>query len=359
MRSTVIKTIALAAAFGVVAAAHADRIVLRASVRLDAGADVVRLDDVATIQGDEAMQYAELVLAEVDGVEPIELSVRDVRRKLDDAGAHWGRINLNGRKVIVRPRRSAVLSDPAAMRAVSLAAMNDNAPDHEPSDVDVLAAHVMGESTLRGTIAAKIVGALGAMPEHVRLIFNGDDATTLALSAADFRFELKPESSLTGDRVTLTVRVWSNGLVAESAQITIRPLVHVETATVVRDLDRHETITSADLTTKRQWLTPLRASVVATVDDVVGRIATKNLNDGDLLRLRDVVRPVVIDRGDRVTVRCLVGGVAISLQAEALDDGATGDMIQLRKLGERERFVAMVTAPGEAIVDLSKQHNPS
>jgi flagella basal body P-ring formation protein FlgA len=359
MPRTLTKIPALTAMLAIAAAAHADRIVLRASVRLDARAEVVRLSDIAMIEGDEAKEFADLVLTEVDGVEPVELSVRDVRRKLDDAGAHWGRINLNGRKVVVRPRHSAVLSDPAAMQAVSLAAMSADPGDREPSDIDVLAAHVMEEATLRAAIAAAIVDALGTTPDNVRLIFKGDDVPTLGLGAANYRFELKPESSLSGDRVTMTVRAWANGRVAKSAQITVRPLVNVETATAVRDLDRHETITSADLATKRQWLTPLRAGVAVAARDAVGRVAAKNVDEGDLLRGRDVMRPVVIERGDRVIVRCLVGGVAISLQAEALDDGAAGETIEFRKLGERERFVATVTAPGEAVVDLSKQRRSS
>ena len=73
-----------------------------------------------------------------------------------------------------------------------------------------------------------------------------------------------------------------------------------------------------------------------------------------MLRNTDLKRPALIERGGRVTVRCLVGGIAIAMQAEARDDGAEGDRIELRKLGERETFFAIVTGPGEAVVDLSR-----
>jgi hypothetical protein len=54
-------------------------------------------------------------------------------------------------------------------------------------------------------------------------------------------------------------------------------------------------------------------------------------------------------------VRCLVGGVVISLEAEARTEGAKGDRIELRKLGERDTFMATATGPGAAVIDLSRQ----
>ena len=53
-------------------------------------------------------------------------------------------------------------------------------------------------------------------------------------------------------------------------------------------------------------------------------------------------------------VRCLVGGVVISLEAEAKSDGAEGEKIELRKLGERDTFLGTVAGPGSALIDLSR-----
>jgi len=64
-----------------------------------------------------------------------------------------------------------------------------------------------------------------------------------------------------------------------------------------------------------------------------------------------------VKKGDQITVRCLVGGVAISVQAEARADGAAGEIIELRKLGERESFTAKVVGRSEAVLDLSRNSN--
>jgi flagella basal body P-ring formation protein FlgA len=65
-------------------------------------------------------------------------------------------------------------------------------------------------------------------------------------------------------------------------------------------------------------------------------------------------RVLVIKRGQLVTVRCLVGGVAISLQAEARAEGSLGEVIEFRKTGERDAFVATITGPNQAVINLGK-----
>ncbi len=53
-------------------------------------------------------------------------------------------------------------------------------------------------------------------------------------------------------------------------------------------------------------------------------------------------------------VRCMVGGLVITLEAEARSDGAEGDVIELRKLGERDTFMGRAVGPGSATIDLSR-----
>ena len=65
----------------------ADEIALKGSARLATGAGEVRLGDIAELAGPEAERYADLVVGQVhDGTAAIEISVRDVRTALTDAG---------------------------------------------------------------------------------------------------------------------------------------------------------------------------------------------------------------------------------------------------------------------------------
>jgi len=348
IRMTIIIGLALAMA----SPATGDSIRLCASVRLPAGAAAVRLADVAELEGAEAEQYADLVIAELADDRLLEIGIRQVRQRLEEAGVHWGRINLSGRSVVVRPHRTAAA--PTAMTAVSLTAgqVGDDRP-HPSTTHDLLAASVIDEPTVRGVIAQYIARGFDIDPQDLRIIFDGADQDLLEESSQTHRIELKPQSSLSSDRVTFTVRLWSDGVVASSRQISLRPMVCARTAVLGRDVDRGEAIGEHDFAITRQWLPPLQAALTCDPARAVGRLACKRLKAGETLRDKNVRRPTLIERGDRVMVRCLVGGVVISLRAEACGDGAAGDAIEFRKLGERDTFLARVTSPGEAVIDLS------
>ena len=80
---------------------NADTITLRPSVRLSANSNSITLGDIADLDGPEALSFAALPVAKPsDSNDIIELSINDIRALLDDAGAHWGRVNLSGRSVI-------------------------------------------------------------------------------------------------------------------------------------------------------------------------------------------------------------------------------------------------------------------
>jgi flagella basal body P-ring formation protein FlgA len=124
-------------------------------------------------------------------------------------------------------------------------------------------------------------------------------------------------------------------------------------AVPVQPLPRGTTIQEADFTVRELWLPPSRHRTVATPAELVGQITKRTLAADEPIRRPQVETPHVIDRGDRITVRCLVGGVAISLQAEAREAGGIGATIECRKLGERRSFRATVAGPGLAVFDLS------
>lgn len=342
-------------ALATVVPAQADAIRLKASVRLAGDGESIRLSDVAELEGPEAIALGSVVVARLaDPASAQEISLRSVRAALEDAGAHWGRVNLSGGDVVVRPRRRTAAA-PVAMTGVSLDGAGRTKPGKgRPAADDQIAATILNDGTLRATLAREIIRSLGAAPDSVRIIFDVADRTHLALRADAHRFEIQAEDRLSTDRATVLVRVWTHDRVTERFRITFSTLINATTAVLRHGLDRGDPVTAADFDFKTQWLKPVEARLACPPADAIERVATRRLEAGSIIRHKHVQPPVVIERGQRVTVRCLVGGTVISLQAEALADGAAGETIEFKKLGERSTFLASVTAPGEAIVDLSR-----
>ncbi len=339
--------------------AAADDVVLRGSVRLDPAATSVRLADVAELSGPGAEQYAGLVLAEIaDPTATLEISVQQVRDALGAAGVHWGKVQLSGRSVLVRPASQPSATAPRLMAPARLDTRAPPTAPETPAQPGAAAwedgAALADLPTVRGGIARTLLGANNVPPERLRLAFEPRDAAILDTPLASAGFEIQPLSNLDTDRVEISLRAWSGGRIERQQAVTVRPMVQIDAAVLCRDINRGETLHEEDCLVEQRWVSPLQASTHSSLIEAVGRVADSPLKAGDVLKKKYFKREVLVKRGDRVVVRCLVGGVVISMEAEARGDGLEGEKVELRKIGERATFFGTVAGPGSVIVDLAR-----
>ncbi len=345
----------LAAALGAAAPALADTVTLKGSVRLPPGAREVRLADIAKLDGAHAQSLAETVITSLSGDgEALEITIQQVRRMLSDAGAHWGKVQLSGRTVIVRPPGTGGVSPARLMAPASVSPPARPLARSARTRTSESAQELIELATLRGAVARTMAAGVGIDPDSLRLSFDVHDRDFLDTPLDAFRFEIQPLSSFRSDRIELSVRAWQDGRIRQSRTITVRPTLRTNVALLRRALERGDEVREEDLSVEARWLTPSQAGTYSTLVQAVGRIAAIDLPAGEQLRSRHLKRTVLIKRGDRVMVRCLVGGVVITLEAEARSDGAEGEQLELRKLGERQTFFASVTGPGAAVLDLTR-----
>lgn len=334
--------------------AFADTITLKTAARQRDGVQTIALSDIASLAGDEAQRLADVQVASIKpgAGKPLEVSVADVRRALDAAGANWAKVNLSGRSVIVRPARAADSLPPQAMASVAIEADAPAGPQRSPA---LALDSIVHERTIRGSIAVLIVTSLRVDPREIRLASSADDAAILATSLDSGRFQVHPLGSLAGDRVVFEVRVWNGATVESKGQIAFTVERMMPETHAVRDLSRGSTIAEGDVQMQSRWMSASEALQTAPLAALVGRSLTRSISAGEAIRVRDVAQEAIIRRGDLVNVRCLVGSVAISIQAEARGEGCIGDAVEVRKSGERESFMARITGRGEAVVDLARR----
>lgn len=339
-----------------------DSILLKRSVRLDRDATHITLGDIARLEGPDAVRLANLVISPVnDSQGVIELSVQDVRRQLDDLGVNWGKVNLSGQHVLIRPPRTWDVPPPQAMEPHSLTGEVNKQTRSKPQEEEPPASadQLVQEATVRGEIARTFLSALYVDSKDLRLKFDSADEELLDTPLTDARIEIQPISKYRSQQVSLDILFWQGGQVAQTHRITVHPETAFSAVKLTRDVRRNEIIRESDVETVRHWLAPNETEQYCPLMQAIGRVAQRSMREGDWIRKNLVTKPVLIKRGDHVTVRCLVGGVAISLQAEACEPGMEGQRIEFRKLGERQSFLALVIGPGEAIVDLGQaaSHN--
>jgi flagella basal body P-ring formation protein FlgA len=69
----------------------------------------------------------------------------------------------------------------------------------------------------------------------------------------------------------------------------------------------------------------------------------------------DVKSPVLVERGQLITVRCFTDGLVIRTVARAMDEGSKNDTIKVRNESSRETFTCTVTGPRRAAVNMPDQ----
>lgn len=337
--------------------AHGDSITLKSSARLAPHATTITLADIATLSGTEAERFAGLEIAAIDErTQMREIALPEIRAKLEDAGAHWGKLNLNGAAVIVRPDRGLEGTSPLAMVPINLAATPAQAAVEPPEPEQAIAADLIAQPTLRGAIANVIVNHLREQPGDLRLKFREADDDVLATPTGSARFEIQPQGNPRSDRIDVAVRVWQGQRITDARTITVLPTLRRSCARLLIEVAKGATIAPGHVEPLDAWVEPSQAPASVSVDASMGRVTARGLKAGEILREHHLRRETLVRRGDLVTVRCLVGGVAVSLQAEARTEGAQGELIELRKTGERNAFMATVVARGEAIIDLSRRN---
>ena len=88
-------------------------------------------------------------------------------------------------------------------------------------------------------------------------------------------------------------------------------------------------------------------AVAGHVGEVVGKEATQTLRAGSAILSTQVRSPLLVRRGERVSVRARAAGVVVRTYATAQQDGSLSDLIQVQALTGKERYAARVSGTRE------------
>jgi flagella basal body P-ring formation protein FlgA len=119
----------------------------------------------------------------------------------------------------------------------------------------------------------------------------------------------------------------------------------------VEPLSRGEVITAAHLELRAVDFLPKaagRRTPVESLEGLIGMEARQAIQAGAVVFSDQVQSPVLIKRGEVISVSSHAGGIRVRTTARARQDGAKGDVVQVESLETRERFDARVVGVGEA-----------
>jgi flagella basal body P-ring formation protein FlgA len=117
----------------------------------------------------------------------------------------------------------------------------------------------------------------------------------------------------------------------------------METAVFARrPIERGDFIRRSDVEL-RPHVGALPAQAVVGVEGVVGKEAVQGIRPDSLIMANQVRSPIIVHRGERVSVRARAQGVSVRTFAVAQQDGSLGDLVTVESLIGKERYAARVS----------------
>jgi flagella basal body P-ring formation protein FlgA len=121
----------------------------------------------------------------------------------------------------------------------------------------------------------------------------------------------------------------------------------------IRPIGRGEVVKAADIELRKVDANSKSVGQRAAADSVenlIGMEARQAIQTGDIIFTDQVQAPIVVKRGDVITVTSQSGGIRVRTSGRAMQDASRGELVQIEALGSHQKYDARVTGPREAAV---------
>lgn len=119
------------------------------------------------------------------------------------------------------------------------------------------------------------------------------------------------------------------------------PVVHA-----ARVIERGQTITGEQLQLQEVNIGKASRGFYNSFDEVIGQGAKRRVRAGQLIAPNLLTAPLLIRRGQQVTIIASQDGISASATGEALANGREGEVIRVRNLGSQKVIEAQVVEEG-------------
>jgi len=198
---------------------------------------------------------------------------------------------------------------------------------------------------------------------HTYMVGEGVDPSSQAvLSNRAMRLYLPANSdqSLAIDQMSLDqssgrfTAMMSWGTAAdERMRISGRVQRMTEVPVLTNRIMRGDLISKSDI----EWITipesRLSRTTLIDIDQIVGMAAKRAIQPGKSIAQNDLRRPLLVNRGETVTMVLNTPSMQLSAKGRALQSGSNGDTIRISNLQTSTVIDAVVTGSGQVRVDMS------
>lgn len=139
-------------------------------------------------------------------------------------------------------------------------------------------------------------------------------------------------------RQQFAVRVGADKQVTVDAEIRVPDMIVV----AARPLSKGDVLRASDLALEPAKRGVAQRGAFRSIDEVAGQEAVRPIAAGQVLDANYVRAPVLVQRGDVVTVYAYSGNIRVKTTGRSRQPGAKGELVEIESLADRRRFFARV-----------------
>lgn len=332
-------------------AGFAGSITLKRDAVLAADAEVVVLSDIALVAARNAAFTEELseipLLVDIDGASAngsVDVSRDDVIAAIEAAGVRVSRVAVSGDHLRVRlhPRDSR--------------RVRSDAPTGRGREIPVweTVEEARGTHPLTDAVLATVLADHALEAGEVRVRLDRPSAVKVRELSRSQRFVIERVSTPNSSRGVFRVTAFDESdTPGRPFNIAMDIEVLVDAMVLTGEVGRGDAITGADYVVEQRWRGPAAVDLLTLEETASLPLAKTRLAEGVVLTTVNTEPPIVVKRRQAVRVYAHADGIAIRIDAIAMEDGAIGDVVRCTPMGARgsrgdQRVLfARVTAPGE------------
>lgn len=138
------------------------------------------------------------------------------------------------------------------------------------------------------------------------------------------------------------------------AHFTGAAIQTVDAVSVDHPIERGEVLQASDLTVLRR--PKAQSGGLADTKGAVGLAARRQLRPGQAIQVADLMKPIVVQRNDTVTLVYEAPGLVLTLRGQAQEAGALGDTINVLNQQTKRVVQGVVSGPGRVMVANATTH---
>lgn len=235
---------------------------------------------------------------------------------------------------------------PADVNPARTINQNRNGRPAEGRTADRPATRSLDPDLIRKTIQRYLEGEWGSRVKTVQVNLL-EPSDSISIPSGNVELHVVPSAWDEGvGRRSFRVGINVNGRTWRAIDALADVIAMIDAVAPNRFLKAEDAIGAEDLTTTRVRIHDLKHPFITDPEDAIGKAAARPLQAETPLRAGFLKRPLMIKKGDRVTIEAKRGGLSIQTSGVTKSNGEIGQSIVVANLDSGREVRATIVAPG-------------